>query len=98
MANLVLREWQREEYKKQVFEKPPIAIFYNIYGTDLNIEYFEKNVIDYSTVLKNCYVPDPKYEDHPYAGQKITLYWKNPDLNEKEFKTCFRENSVHSEQ
>jgi len=99
LANLLVqREWQTEEYKKQVFEKPPIAIFYNIYGTDLNVEYFETNIIDYPSVLKNCYVPDPKYKDYPYLGREITLYWKRPDLSEKSFKACFREHSVPNKQ
>jgi len=95
LANLVIQnDWQIEEYKKQILNNPPEAIFYNLNIIDLNVENFETKVINYSDVLKHCYYLDSKYRKFPYVIMSsviyIDIYWKRIDMNEEEFMSCFQ--------
>ena len=82
------------QYKKQILNNPPEAIFYNLNIIDLNVDNFETKVINYSDVLKHCYYLDSKYRKFPYVIMSsviyIDIYWKRIDMNEEEFMSCFQ--------
>lgn len=89
------REGVFDEYRNDLFNNPAAAIFYSERGADLNIDQFENKIISMRKILKNCYVPDPKYinyKKHYFA--LMTLYWPRPDLTEEQLRKCWRENSA----
>jgi hypothetical protein len=58
LANIVLQDWQKKEYAKDIMENPPTIIAYQTSGADMNIQKFESEVINISKIIKNCYVQD----------------------------------------
>lgn len=103
LANLLIQnEWQIEEYKRQILNNPPAAILYNLNIIDLNVENFEKKVINYSDILKHCYYLDLKYRQYPYVIMSlithIDVYWQRTDMNEQEFRGCFQKYAQTEEQ
>ena len=58
LANIVLQDWQKKEYAKDIIENPPAVIAYRTSGADLDVTKFESEVINISKIIKNCYVQD----------------------------------------
>ncbi len=58
LPNIVVQDWQKQEYKRSIQENPPAAIIYQTNGSDMNIEKFESEVINLSKITRNCYKSD----------------------------------------
>lgn len=61
IPNMVDKEWQKAEYRDSILKKPPRAIIYSVNGADMDVEKFEREVFNFSSVLKNCYKRDLTY-------------------------------------
>lgn len=82
IANLVVEDWQRLEYKSNIITNTPSAIIYNPTAGDLDYKSFEGRVINFPKILKNCYIQDSDYK---------TLYW--PKVKADKLKMCIQENA-----
>jgi hypothetical protein len=60
LANIVLLDWQKREYAKEIIENIPAVITYQIVGADMDVEKFESEAINVSKIVKNCYKQDSK--------------------------------------
>jgi hypothetical protein len=79
-----------EEYRQDLFNDPPAAFLYNEKGSDLDIEKFDAQVINFRRILKNCYEPDPKYTNYmKHFFAQMTLYWPKANLSKEELKACW---------
>jgi hypothetical protein len=84
LANIVLLDWQKKEYAKDVKDNPPAAIVYQIHDTDMDIQKFESEVININKIVRNCYTQDTK-ENVVYVPKM-----KNYD----DLKDCVKANST----
>lgn len=84
---------KKDEFRQEIVNNPAAAIIYSIHFSDTNIEYYDENIFDFTSVVKNCYTPDPKYINYTnYFPGKVTLYWPKGNLTEKEMKDCIKSN------
>lgn len=82
------RQRLASEYRKEIFNSPPAAIILTTQMTDFDIARFEREVLNLSHILTECYYAEPKYSNYrKYFAVPITLYWpKNSD--KRELKAC----------
>lgn len=85
LPNIVGLDWQKEEYRKAILNNPPAALLYDTGGSDINWVKFEDEVINFSKIIKNCYVVDPKYINFNKVFP-TTLFW--PKYEGDELKAC----------
>ena len=92
LANLVVgRPTRVKIYQDEILTHPPAAIIYNTGGSDLNVTNFENEIINFTEVIKQCYVLDP--EVHQYFGYffaPVDLYWKKNGLSKTQFINCYK--------
>lgn len=83
-----------QEYRQQLIKKPPAVILYNEKGSDLDIEKFNREVIDFPKILSDCYEPDPRYTDYmKHFFAQMTLYWPKEGFNKQQLISCWVKNS-----
>lgn len=82
IPTLVGASWQRDEYRNSILTNPPQAIVYSREGADLNVDNFEKKVIDLPLIIKACYRQDMKYTNNGRVNIKLyfPLYQQDEDL------------------
>ena len=81
-----------EEYSQHLVDNPPAAFLYNEKGSDMDIEKFDNQIIDFNQVLDSCYQPDPKYTDYmKHFFAQMTLYWPREGLTPEELQKCWAE-------
>src|SRR3990167_4993245 len=71
LAN-ILPEKHNNEYRTSLINNPPAVIVYTLGGADLNTENFEKNVFNFTDVLKDCYQQDAKFTRTYWPKNKTT--------------------------
>lgn len=82
-----------EEYRRDLLNNPAAAILYNEKGSDLDIERFDSQVVNFRKVLKNCYDPDPRYTNYmKHFFAQMTLYWPKASLTQTQLKSCWANN------
>lgn len=79
LANIAFDGWQKAEYRQSLLNNPPAVIVYTTTGADINIPQFEKEVINLTKIIKNCYKKDP-----------YNLYV--PRYLNQELKDCLKQN------
>lgn len=84
LANIVLQDWQKKEYRQSVIDNPPAVIAYQTKGSDMDIARFEREVVNVSKIIENCYSQDSK--------EKV-LYLPKFE-NSKELQECIKNNSI----
>ena len=52
---------QKKELAAQLIQNPPKAIRYTQSGSDLDVDQFETEVVNFTQVLEHCYVVDERY-------------------------------------
>jgi len=87
VPNMIYLPWQREEYRLDLIKNPPQAIV-DSGIEDIDIAYFEKEVLNLSKVLKECYTLDTTFTDNGRYPTK--LYF--PKSSREKLKACFQEN------
>ncbi len=84
----ILPEKYNEEYRTSVINNPPVAIIYDLGGADLDTEKFEREVFNFTAVLKNCYQQNAKF---------TRVYWpKNKSVAER--RNCIKQTLIRSKQ
>jgi len=58
LPNIVIQDWQKKEYARDIMENPPALIVYRTIDSDMDINKFESEVIDINMIVKNCYIQD----------------------------------------
>lgn len=85
LVNLINYDWQRSEYREDIFQNPPQAIVYTREGADIDPSLFEREVINLTTIINRCYQPDSRYST-------FNLYF--PKFSGDELENCLRENAI----
>lgn len=91
LPNIVITDWQKKEYRQSILDNPPKAVVYSIVGTDMNFEKFEKEVINLSKILNNCYKQDLTYTTSRH-WPLVKLYF--PAKESDDLKICLKNNAV----
>lgn len=91
LINIVIKDWQRQEYKSNILNSPPKALLYGSAGGDFNIESFEKEILNWSNIIDKCYVIDPEYIQYKTTFP-ATLYWAK--YNKTEMMRCLNEANI----
>ena len=79
ITSLVNQDWQREEYKRSMLINNPKAIIYKPNAGDLDHKRFEETVVNFTKMLKNCYIRDQEFE---------TLYF--PKYKDRKLLECLQ--------
>lgn len=61
LPNIIVADWQIKEYREAILNNPPKVIVYSVGGADMDVENFEKIVINFSQILGKCYKQDFTY-------------------------------------
>ncbi len=73
LPNIVSQDWQMKEYRISLINHPPRAIIYNTAASDMNVDRFEKNVINISKIIKGCYLEDKTFNNLFLPNRQINL-------------------------
>jgi len=88
LTNMVVEGWQEEEYRKSILKNPPQAIVYTQSGANLEVARFEREVINLTQIIGQCYQPDSQH-----TGSSVmypTLYF--PRFSGDRLKVCLQQN------
>lgn len=89
-ANMVNEPWQKIEYREAILNNPPAVIVYSLAGADMDVLKFEREVINFTRVINNCYKQDYKYT---YNGRwSFKLYF--PRISGEYLKDCVKNNAT----
>lgn len=89
-ANMVNTPSQMIEYREAVLNHPPAAIAYSLEGADMDVLRFDREVINFTKILKNCYKQDMKYTTNGRYGYE--LYF--PVFSDEALKDCVKNNAT----
>lgn len=84
LPNIVHQDWQKIEYKKSIVNNPPAVIAYQTKLSDMDISRFEKEVINISKIIENCYSQD--------SQESVLFISKFSDVNK--LQKCVSDNST----
>jgi len=80
LANIVLQDWQKKEYSKEIIENPPAVIIYQTAGADMDIQRFESQIINIGKIV------DKDLKEDVVFVPKI--------FSREELKSCIAANSI----
>lgn len=89
-ANMINADWQKAEYREAIFKNPPKAVVYSLTGADMDVLRFDREVINYTKIIKNCYIQDYKYTHN--GRWPLELYF--PIYSSEELKKCIKDNAT----
>jgi hypothetical protein len=87
VANMVYLDWQKEEYRASLIKNPPQVIV-DSGAEDISIPDFEKNVLNLTKILKECYILE--ITSNEYGRYSAKLYF--PKYPREKLKSCFQNN------
>lgn len=75
IPNIVVENWQKDEYRDSLMTNPPAVIFYSKNEADMDIDLFEKEVVNLSQIIDKCYRGTRGEENvyYPIAQKKEDL-------------------------
>lgn len=89
-ANLVNHPLQVIEYREAIFKNPPAVVVYSLAAADMNVLRFDREVINFTEILKKCYKQDNKYT---YNGRwPLELYF--PVYSGEVLRNCVKNNAT----
>lgn len=88
-ANMVNAPWQKVEYREAIFKNPPAVVVYSLEGADMDVLRFDREVINFTKILKNCYKQDNKYTHN--TRWPLKLYF--PSFSGEILKDCVKNNA-----
>ncbi len=89
-ANMVNTPQQEIEYREAIFKNPPAVIVYSLAGADMDVLKFDREVINFTKIIKNCYKQDNKYTDN--GRWPLKLYF--PIFSGEALKECVKNNAT----
>ncbi len=76
LPNIITAD-QIDEYRQELFENPPAAIYYSQAGADLDIQTFEDEVFPYQQVIRDCYQPDNEINNLNWSLNPLSCVYAN---------------------
>lgn len=81
-----------ERFREDLIESPPAAFIYSDQGADINVDAFEREIMNVRGVLEACYVADPEYTNYTrHFFAPVTVYWPKENVTSEELSACWRD-------